>query len=285
MSNRIFHILGVPLRSGSMMPGTENDAPAYRDARVADRLRAAGVAVVDEGDLALPSYLPHHTVPPVRNWPGPRIVWDLLAARTLPFLGEPGHVPLLIGCDCSVVVATVQALASVSGNMHVLYIDGDCDDAPPQPGICQSAAAMALWLITNRSPFWSGPPLQPSQVTVIGWSKPSSQPDGRVNAISLADVRRRGAAQVAREALAGIPASAGILVHFDIDVIADRELPAAYFPHSEGLTLDQTAGLLGPILADPRVRVVEVSEYSALRDPDRAVINKLVDLLTVHLTS
>jgi arginase len=164
--------------------------------------------------------------------------------------------------------------------VHVLYFDGDFDDAPPDPAICQSAAAMAVWLITNRSPFWSGPPLDPSQVTVIGWSKPSRCPEGRVNSISLADIRRLGAVEVVRDVVAANPASASILVHFDIDVLADTELPAAYFPHPEGLTMKQMAEVLRSVLGDPRVRIVEISEYSALRDLSRAWIDKLVEMVS-----
>jgi hypothetical protein len=37
--------------------------------------------------------------------------------------------------------------------------------------------------------------------------------------------------------------------------------------------------LLGVILRDPRIRLVEVSEYATLRDRDRACVGKLVDLL------
>src|SRR5262245_16649024 len=93
MSERTFHLLGIPLRSGSLMPGTENDAPAYRKAGLVERLSAAGCAAIDDGDLAVPSYLPHHTVPPFRNWPGPRVVWDLLAEQLAPQLREPGEIP------------------------------------------------------------------------------------------------------------------------------------------------------------------------------------------------
>ena len=267
------------------MPGTESDAPAYREAGLLERLHAAGHTAIDEGDLAIPSYLPHHTVPPVRNWPGPRIVWDLLADRIQPMLGEDGHVPLLIGCDCSVVVGTSQSLTRASDNVHVLYIDGDFDDAPPDPGSCQSAAAMAVWLITNPSPFWSGPPLRPSQVTVLGWSKPSRCVEAGVNSVSLADVRRVGAAQIIREVLSAIPASASILVHFDIDVLADAEFPAAYFPHSEGVTMEQVTEVLGSVLADRRVRIIEISEYSALRDFGRVWVRKLVEVLSSALSA
>ena len=53
---------------------------------------------------------------------------------------------------------------------------------------------------------------------------------------------------------------------------------AAYFPHAEGLTLSEGAALLKTILADPRVRLVEVSEYATLRDLDRRRVGELTDI-------
>jgi arginase len=189
-TERTYHILGVPLRTGSLYPGNENDAQAYRDAQLLARLRAAGCRAVDDGDAAIPSYLPHHAIPPIRSWPGPRIAWDCVGERIGPVLRQPGHVPLLIGCDCSLVVGTAQALRSVAGeDIHVLYVDGDFDEAAPAPERCQSAAAMAVWLLTHSSAFWAGPPLQPSQVTVVGWTSPSRSEGGEVGSWSLADVR------------------------------------------------------------------------------------------------
>jgi arginase len=283
-SERTYHVLGVPLRTGSLYPGSENDAQAYRDARLLARLQADGCTAVDDGDVTIPSYLPHHAIPPIRSWPGPRIAWDCVGERLVPYLHQPGHVPLLIGCDCSVVVGTTQALRRVAGeDVHVLYVDGDFDDAAPDPERCQSAAAVAVWLLTHRSPFWAGPPLQPSQVTVTGWSSPSRSEQARVGAISLADVRRSGALAAARQALEAIPASASILLHLDVDVLRERDLPAAYFPHTEGLSLSEGVELFGALARDPRVRIVEVSEYASLRDLDRRCVGKLVDLLSEGL--
>ena len=278
MSDRAFHVFGVPFRTGSFHPGNENDAAAWRDAGLLDRLRAAGCAAADEGDLAVPSYLPHHLVPPIRNWPGPRIVWDLLVERLAPHLREPGRVPMLVGCDCSVVAGTAQAIRGVSDDVHVLYLDGDFDDAVPDPSKCLSAAALAVWLLTNESPFCSAPPLLPSQVTVIGWSKPSLCPERGVGSVSLSEIRRSSPAETARRILDSLSPAASVLVHFDIDVIADRELPAAYFPHPEGLTLAETADLLRAILPDPRVQLIEISEYATLRDLDRRYIAQLIDM-------
>ena len=38
----MYHVLGVPLRSGSLYPGSENDAQAHRDADLVGRLQAVG---------------------------------------------------------------------------------------------------------------------------------------------------------------------------------------------------------------------------------------------------
>ena len=281
---RTYHVLGVPLRTGSLYPGSENDAQAYRDAQLLARLRAAGCNAVDDGDVAIPSYLPHHAIPPIRSWPGPRIVWDQVGERLAPILIQPGHVPLLIGCDCSIVVGTAHALRrAAGGDVHVLYVDGDFDDATPDPGRCQSAAAVAVWLMTRASPFWTGPPLAPSQVTVVGWSNGPQSTDAAVRSVSLAEVRRVGPAAAARQALDGIPASASVLLHLDIDVFQRRAVPAAYFPHAEGLSLAEGGELLGALLGDPRIRIIEVAEYASLRDEDQRSVGALVELLVGSL--
>ena len=58
-AERTYHILGVPLRTGSLYPGNENDAQAYREVQLLARLQAVGCHALDEGDVAIPSYLPY----------------------------------------------------------------------------------------------------------------------------------------------------------------------------------------------------------------------------------
>jgi arginase len=280
VAERTFHVFGVPLRSGSLLPGNENDAQAYRDVHLLARLQAAGRKAVDDGDVAIPSYLPHHSIPPIRSWPGPRIVWDCVSERITPVLQRSGQVPLLIGCDCSVVVGTTQALLHASSQeIRVLYIDGDFDDSPPDSRRSQSAASCAVWLLTNNSPFWAGPALRPSQVSVIGWTNASRSGQAGINSISLTDTRRSKPREVAQQVLQSVPASASLLVHVDIDVLQSREMPAAYFPHAEGMTLSELGELLGVLLKDPRIRIIEISEYAALRDFEQVSAGKLVDVL------
>jgi arginase len=281
---RTYHLLGVPLRTGSLYPGSENDAQAYRDAHLLQRIEAAGCRVFDEGDVAIPSYLPHHHIPPIKNWPGPRIAWDCIGECIAPYIQRPGHIPLLIGADCSIVVGTAQALMRVYGEaVHILYVDGDIDAVAPQPDRCLSAAAMALWLTTQASPFRAGPTLRPSQVTVIGWSDDLQSAPMGLQSLPLADVRRLGPGEAARQALHAIPAAAPILLHFDIDVLNQQAMPAAYFPHTDGLSIAEGRELLGTLLADARLRIIEVTEYASLRDLDQRAVASLVELLAAGL--
>ncbi|HEY7181905.1 MAG TPA: arginase family protein [Blastocatellia bacterium] len=279
-----YHVLGVPLRAGSLYPGSENDAQAFRAARLLQRLEAAGLQVFDEGDVDIPSYLPHHTIPPIRNWPGPRIAWDCISERVGPYLKQPGHIPLLIGADCSVVIGTAQALMRVYGeDVHILYVDGDIDGVSPHPERCMSAAGMALWLLTQESPFRAGATVKPSQITVVGWSDDLRSPEIGLRSLSLAEARRLGPGEAARRVLQAIPASASILLHFDIDVLNKQDMPAAYFPHADGLSLTEARDLLGAILADSRIRIIEVAEYASLRDIDQSYASRLVELLAAAL--
>ncbi|HMD20374.1 MAG TPA: arginase family protein, partial [Alloacidobacterium sp.] len=179
-----------------------------------------------------------------------------------------------------------QALMQAGGHdIHVLYVDGDFDDAAPDPAISHSAASSGVWLLTHPSPFWAGPVLKPSQVTVIGWTKPSQSPEAEPASMSLKDLRQMGMQAAARKILEVIPPSVAILLHFDIDVMRQSDMPVAYFPHPEGLSLAETGALLGILLKDPRIRIIEVSEYATLRDLDQSGINKLIDLLAQGIKS
>ena len=96
--------------------------------------------------------------------------------------------------------------------------------------------------------------------------------------LALSEVRRLGATEAARPALATARPSAALVLHVDVDVFR-AAMPTAYFPHADGLDLAAVAELLRVQVADLRVRVAEVTEYAALRDGYRRWVSTLVDLL------
>jgi arginase len=120
-------------------------------------------------------------------------------------------------------------------------------------------------------------------LSLVGWTRGAQTEQAGMRSFSLADVRRIGSRQVAQQVLAGVPASAAILLHLDIDVFRSSDLPAAYFPHPEGLSLKEGTELLGVFLRDARVRVIEVSEYATLRDREQESVNKIIEMLVQTL--
>ena len=59
----------------------------------------------------------------------------------------------------------------------------------------------------------------------------------------------------------------------NIDWISDQE----------GLSLAEAGDLLSVLMKDPRIRIIEVSEYAALRDFDHGYVDKLVSLFVEGL--
>ena len=187
---------GSSISNRLLYPGNENDAQAYREAGLVDRLSSVGCKVIDAGDVAIPSYLPHHSVPPIRSWPGPRIVWDIVGEKVSETLRQPEQIPLLIGCDCSVVVGTVNALRGSFQEVHVIYIDGDLRRCSSF-GAVPSAAACATWFFTHDSALSLGSVLKLSQISQVGSTRGAQSKQAGIQSFSLDDVRRVGPRQLA----------------------------------------------------------------------------------------
>jgi arginase family enzyme len=192
---------------------------------------------------------------------------------------NPEDLTLLIGGDCSIMIATAgKFYQRYKQDTHILVIDAHIDDVEPKPDVCVGAAAMGLWLLTNDNVFWNEKVNIPlPQITVMGCSGNNSN---FFPTISLNEIKEKGASAAAQRYLADLPKNAAVLLHFDVDVIDRLEMNAAYAPAAAGLSLQETKELLQPLLADSRIRFVEVTEFSGLRDPDGKEASKIVKLLT-----
>jgi hypothetical protein len=60
-------------------------------------------------------------------------------------------------------------------------------------------------------------------------------------------------------------------------------MPAAYFPHTSGLSMMEAQELLGAALTDSRVRIIKMAEYASLHDLDQSNVSVIVDLLAATL--
>lgn len=285
---RAYRIVGVPFAGGALGQGAREAPAALRRAGLLTRIHAAGLDCDDLGDVELPAGTDPrlHSIAPIRHWPLPRLVWEATRDRLRPILAD-GHIPLVLGGDCSIFVGVAQAAADSAhgasdGSLRVIYVDGHIDAEMPRAEKCVGAAAMGLRIATEATPFWPGPIVPPSSVTALGCSR---QIHEQIPHFTLDEVRRIGPQQAARLALGRCADSDRLLVHFDVDVVADAELPGAYDASADGLTLAEARALLGTLLADGRVCAIEVTEYCPGNDPDQRGAHALADLLASALTA
>lgn len=275
-------VLGVPSSAGAEISGTDLAPGSWRAAGLVERIQAAGRQVHDLGDVSLPAMSVHHNVPPIRNWPAPRLVWTAVR-EAVAGLVKAGGVVLLVGGDCSIVVGSTSALVDCFEQVWLIVLDGHIDAVTPSAWRCVGAAAMGLELLTQPSAFHDGPRLDPERIVVVGHSDPQGA-GGRFREIPADAVRRHGAVWAATQAMAPIPRDAWVLVHFDVDVLAEADMPAAYSPNPNGLDQATVAEMLRILLLDPRIRLIEVPEYFPPRDLSGECASSLADILARAMT-
>ncbi len=276
-------LFDLPTNAGCLHLGTEKLPGHFRKHGLIGRLADLGIQVTDLGEIPAPQE-PRHNRPPIRNFPLPKLIWEMTDSfLKAHFSPEFRGLVLGLGGDCSMVVGTVSAaVQAFNHDVHLLYLDGDVDSIAPDPDTCMGSAGMGLWLLTQKSEFWQGAQLSPSQITVLG-NKEAPDTDVGIPFVSLEKLREIGLQKAVHDVLSSIPKEKNILVHFDADLLCEADMPAAYSPRKDGLTLQESANLLKIILADSRVRYLEFSEFVPDKDPEGLSIRALIEILISSL--
>ncbi|MGM0712887.1 arginase family protein [Brevibacillus parabrevis] len=277
---------GIPHFTGAYVSGTELTPDALRKAGLIEQLQQAGLTVADSGDLRLPDYLPRHNIPPVRNWPAPRMLWDLLGKEAQAWFASDDEIVLMLGGDCSLIVGTALAhQARHQEKAYLLVIDGHLDAVAPSASRCIGAAGMGLWFLLQDQGQWierSG--WRAERIRLAGCQQPPAETYG-VEITSLEQLKRAGVHESITRIMQEIPPDARILVHFDVDVMDEEAMAAAYSPSEIGLSLEEAEILLAAVVSDRRVTGLEVTEFSALRDTEGKYAANLVQLLVRALAT
>lgn len=272
-------IVGIPSHAGALYSGTELAPQALRAAGLGTVLEQGGIEVVDLGDIALLGCMPRHNVPPVRNWPAPRMIWETIMEQAPGWFTEHAFT-LILGGDCSIIAGTVAGMRKVYGeNTYIIVIDGHLDTIKPQADRCVGAAGMGLWFLTQDDHvWWHAGDFPVSRVQVLGCQTEPEESYG-IQVYSLDHLQNNGISQTLTEMLEKLPNDAKILVHFDVDVLHKEAMSAAYSPSDKGLSLKDGERLLERVLADQRVVGLEITEFSGLRDPKGDQAERLVELV------
>ncbi len=270
---RTLGLLGVPSSAGAKTPGIDKAVAALRAAGLVERLTAAGADVVDHGDLPRTRWTPDPAHPRGQNPDGVAAVAAALRDRLAPVLAA-GHVPVVLGGDCTVTVGAVAAWVAADRPVTLLYVDGGVDLYTPATNdegnldsmgvahLLGEDGATALARIGPRHPL-----LTPDRVVFFGFDPAFTEP------AELDVLERHGMARVTADAVHGRARAAAaealalvdgpFLVHLDVDVIDFLDLPIADVPSvGFGLTFADTLDAVEVFCADPRFAGLVVTEVN-----------------------
>jgi arginase len=289
-------IIGAPTSAAAHAPGHELAPAALRAAGLVARLQAAGFEVSDMGDCKTQLSQPDPEHPRARNIPPLVAALNELRPHVEVAI-KSGALPLILGGDCSIVLATVAGARRYYRHVGLIYMDRDADLNVPASTPSGNVDGMAIsHLIGRGAPelirFWGEPPLVREPDIVLFGVDRLDEPEKLVLERTPIrrylgdDIRRTGVTAAAESAVARMQGGQHeFVLHLDLDAISSNDFPAATYGAGDGgMSLTDAQKAMAIFAARPNMVALEVSTYNPTLDPDGSSAKVLVELLAGILT-
>lgn len=285
-------LLGAPTSAAALSAGHEAAPAALRNAGLIERLELVGYQVTDLGDDRQHVYKQDEESPRARNLPAVIAALEALKPRVEQAV-KSAALPLILGGDCSIALATVAGARRYFRHVSMIYVDRDADLNTPATTPSGCVDGMVVSHLTGRGAaelvrFWGEPPLvREPDLALFGIDRmdPSEEEALRsspLRSFSADEIRSKGVAAAARVALDRIHArNSEFVLHFDVDVISG--FAATNYPGSGGLTLGDVREALDVFVGEKNLAGIEVTAYNPMKDPDGEAAATIMDLLTRSL--
>ena len=256
---------GIPSNAGGLYPGTEAAPTLLRKAGLIEKLSQKH-DVTDLGDVVLPEDLPKHNIPPIRNWPAPRIVWE----KTIDQLDQCFSIDsftVILGGGCNVFTGVFSKFHQLHGpNVHIISIDNHIDIRTPRPDLCIGATAHTLWFLTEENTWFKKPSgYEKHNITALGFDASNLDEHYDIDGINMFrkdQIYQDGVEAIVEKCLASINSQSKIILHLDLDVIRESDLTSVYSPSPNGMDIDTVAKLVKMLITDSRVLGIVITEFS-----------------------
>jgi arginase len=283
---RRLHILGAPLDLGSGRRGVDMGPSAVRIAGLAERLRALGYEVRDEGNVEAPT---QETIEP--GDPTQKYLREIatvcggLYERALTIL-ENGGVPIVLGGDHSIAAGSVSASAAWARQqgqpLGLIWIDAHGDMNTPQTTLSGNVHGMPLAALLGGTPDalatigGFAPKVRPPNTVLLGIRnlderEKAAVRSAGVHVFTMKDVDRQGIAAVTEQAIALATAgTVGVHVSFDLDVCDPAIAPGVGTPVKGGLDYREAHMVMEMIADAGRLVALDLVEVNPVLDAQNA---------------
>ena len=285
-------IIGFPMDLGGNRRGVDMGPSALRLTSMNTRLASMGIDVVELGNVLVRTRGlvdsgtsdAHFLDEILRSC-------DAAAQMTVDAI-ERDCVPMLLGGDHSVAIASLRGMASVHGEGGAIWIDAHADlNTPatsPSGNVHGMPLAVALGMCSDdprfRSDRWPARALDPARTVVLGardldaGERAFLQTAGAPRVFTMQEIDRRGIASIADEALEIASGGAFLHISLDLDALDPRDAPGVGTPVRGGLDYREAHTLMEIIAtASPHsVDVVEVNPILDIRNQTAETAAELV---------
>ena len=250
-------LVGAPLGVGSVTPGGCDQAPG----RLRATLRRIGRYNVETG---------HELSALIRDH-GDVDLFDLgIEAATVPIRDavaasvQAHALTLLIGGNNAVTRPAVHGLGLPLGEVGLITLDAHFDMRDTSDGLSNGNPVRAL--IEDGLPGTNI-----AQIGLAPFANSKAMHDDALAAgnlvITIGEVRDKGIAAAVERALDHVAHCAAILVDCDIDVIDRAQVPGAPGARAGGMEARDFFAAARQLAAEPRVRVIDLTEWDPPLDP------------------
>ena len=289
-------IIGAPSSAAAFLPGSEKAPAALRAAGLVERLQSIGYEVSDMGDCAPRLFADDDEHKRSRNIP--EIVASLNDLKPRAEIAlKSGALLLVLGGDCTQIIAILAGARRYYKHVSLLWFDRDADLNTPASTPSGRLDGMGLAAIVGKgSPelvrFWGEPPLVREPDTLIYGLVRVDPPEQEfltrspMRHVYAVDIQAKGAQKAAQEALGHLhTGTREFMLHVDLDVIAQEELPAVNVPDSGGLSFAEVQNSLSEFMKQKSLLALDIAQYNPDKDTDGSAARKAVDLLTEALSA
>ncbi len=283
--------LGLRPPAPTSVPGCAKAPEALREAGLHQRLAEFGAeerGVVLAGryaDDATPGSLRNHAAIVEHAW---------RLARRIDLLRADGLAPLVLGGDCSILVAAGLSLRRAPGRYGLVHLDGHTDFRNPgNSDQCASLAGEDLAAVVGL--HWPaiadidglGPYFHPVHTAHAGCRDDDEEFQEATAVLgatlTTAQIRHQGMDQAARKILDVVDHDYldGYWIHLDVDILDPSVMPAVDSPALGGLSAAELTELLAALA--PRAVGAQVTVFDPDLDRDGSHARLLTDILVTGL--
>ncbi|HET6142520.1 MAG TPA: arginase family protein [Candidatus Acidoferrales bacterium] len=288
-------LLGAATSAAALRAGSERAPDALRAAGLADRLKGAGLQVLDHGNTSAYVSQPDEEHPRAKNVTAILKLLNDLRPR-VEVAVKSGALPVILSGDCVSVLATIAGTRRYFRNVSLIYMDRDADLNVPATTSTGCIDGMVISQVIGRGApelvrFWGEPPLvREPDVALFGFERLDPPEEQYLLASPLRrhpylEVVSAGAAAAARLALERVHAAKHeFVLHFDVDLIYGEEFPWTNLPGTGGLSLSEVREALCVFASQPNLAAFEIAGYNPDLDPDGKGAQTLIELLATVLS-